>query len=113
MISLPEPPKLGPPENYLHAIWFTAKEDEPIEWYDELDASRWSTRCVRKYRDGRLEAFSYAGDNWRDNMPGSSLPLVEVINQNPAFFVREISRDEFEDAWSEATSQMGSTKRGT
>ena len=102
MISLPGPPKLGPPEGYFHGVWFAAKEDEPIEYYDELDASRWSIRCVRKYRDGRLEAFSYASDNWRDKMPESSLPLVEVINQNPEFAAREISKDEFEAIWSQA-----------
>jgi hypothetical protein len=102
-MSLPGPPKLGPPESYVHIIWFAAKEDEPIEWYDELDASRWSIRCVREYRDGRLEAFSYASQNWREKMPESSLPLVEAINQNPEFSAREISKDEFEDIWSQAT----------
>jgi hypothetical protein len=75
MISLPGPPKLGPPESYVHAVWLAAKEDEPIEYYDELDASRWSIRRARKYRDGRVGAFSYAGDNWRDEMPESSLPV--------------------------------------
>lgn len=90
MISLPGPPKLGPPESYVHAVWLVAKEDEPIEYYDESDASRWPIRCVRKYRDGRLEAFSYAGDNWRDEMPESSLPVVEEINENPEFAAREI-----------------------
>jgi hypothetical protein len=30
-------PKLGPPESYVHAVWFAAKEDEPIEYYDELE----------------------------------------------------------------------------
>jgi hypothetical protein len=67
------------------------------------NASRWSIRCVRKYRDGRLEAFSYAGDNWRDEMPESSLPVVEEINQNPEFAAREISKDEFEAIWRQAT----------
>jgi hypothetical protein len=68
-----------------------------------LDASRWSIRCVRKHLDGRLDAFSYAGDNWRDEMPESPLPVVEEINQNPEFAAREISKDEFEAIWSQAT----------
>jgi hypothetical protein len=34
MISLPGPPELGPPESYFHGVWFAAKEDEPIEYYD-------------------------------------------------------------------------------
>ena len=103
MSSLPGPPKLGPPESYFHGVWFTAEEDEPTESYDELDASCWSIRCVRKYRDGRLEAVSYASDDWRDKMPESSLPPVEVINQNSEFAASEISKDEFEAIWSQAT----------
>jgi hypothetical protein len=103
MISLPGPPELGPPESYFHGVWFAANEDEPIEYYDELDASRWSIRCARKYRDGRLEAFSHASDNWRDKMPESSLPLVELIIRNPDFAAREISKEEFEAIWTQAT----------
>ena len=106
MISLPGPPKLGPPESYFHGVWFGAGEDDPIEYYDELDSSRWSIRCVRKYRDGSLEAFSYASENWRDKMSESSLPPVEVINQNPEFAAREISKDEFEAIWSRATQPV-------
>jgi hypothetical protein len=104
MISLPGPPKLGPPESYFHGVWFGAGEDDPIEYYDELDPLRWSIRCVRKYRDGRLEAFSYASDNWRDKMPGCSVPLVEEINQTPSeTAAREISKGEFEAIWAQAT----------
>jgi hypothetical protein len=103
MISLPVPPKLGPPESYFNGVWFAAKEDEPIEYYDELDASRWSVRGIRTYRYGRLEAFSYASENSRDRMPESALPLVEVINKNPEFAAREISKGEFEAIWSQAT----------
>jgi hypothetical protein len=36
-------------------------------------------------------------------MPESSLPVVEEINQNPKFAAREISNDEFEVIWSQAT----------
>jgi uncharacterized protein DUF6881 len=103
MILLPGPPQLGPPANYFLCVWISAAEDEPIEWYDELDASRWSIRCVRKYRDGSLEAHSYASENWRDVMPGSSIPPLEMINRDPQFVAREISKAEFEAVWSRAT----------
>src|ERR1043166_7129706 len=55
-IELPGPPELGPPDSYFYGVWIDATEDEPREYYDELDADRWSIRCVRKYRDGRFEA---------------------------------------------------------
>jgi hypothetical protein len=102
LVALPGPPELGPPESWFCGVWLSANEDEPYEWYDELDASRWSIRCVRKYRDGRLEAYSYASDNWRDVMPETPIPPVETINRDPEFSAREISRAEFEAVWSEA-----------
>lgn len=43
---LPEAPELGPPASYFHGIWVDAPEEEAVEWYDELDALRWSIRCV-------------------------------------------------------------------
>src|SRR5882724_2497942 len=57
---LPGAPELGPPACYFHGVWVGAPEDEAVEWYDELDALRWSIRCVRKFRDGSLKAYSYA-----------------------------------------------------
>jgi hypothetical protein len=50
---LPEAPELGPPASYFHGIWVDAPEEEAVEWYDELDALRWSIRCVRKFAMAR------------------------------------------------------------
>src|SRR5262245_10182765 len=102
LTELPKPPRLGPAHSYFHGVWIDACEDEPVEYYDELDASRWSIRCVRKYRDGRLEAFSYASDNWRDVMPEAPIPPLATINSNPQFSAREISKPEFENMWKQA-----------
>jgi hypothetical protein len=93
---------VGPADSYFHAVWIDAQEDEPIEWFDELDASRLSIRCVRKYRDGRLEAYSYASGNWRDVMPEGSFPPLAVINRDPQFVAKEISKSEFEFVWDQA-----------
>jgi hypothetical protein len=101
-IQLPGPPRHGPPESYFHCVWIDAAEHEPVEWYDELDASRWSVRCVRKYRDGRLEAHSYASDDWRDAMPESPIPPLAIINHDSQFSAKEISKSEFEVAWNQA-----------
>jgi hypothetical protein len=102
MTQLPGPPRLGPADSYLHCIWIEAAEDAPVDWYDELDASRWSIRCVRKYDNGRLEAHSYASDNWRDVMPEALIPPLAIINQDPQFSVKEISKAEFDIVWSQA-----------
>jgi len=103
MSKLPPSPNLGAPDSYFHAAWLAAGEDEPVDWYDELDAERYPIRCVRQYRDGRREAFSYASENWRDVMPEGPLPPVAEINLNPEFSAKEISKTEFETMWSEAS----------
>ena len=36
-----------------------------LERFDELDAERWPIRCVRRFRDGALKAYSYASPDWR------------------------------------------------
>jgi hypothetical protein len=102
---LPETPELGPPASYFHGTWIGAPEEEAVEWYDELDAERWSIRCVRKFRDGSLRAFSYASADWRCQMPDQPLPPVEEINQNLDFLAREITKAEFETVWEEAQAQ--------
>lgn len=96
------PPETGPPQSYIHVIWLAAGADEPQEYFDELDAARWSIRCVRLYRDGRREALSYASPNWRDVMPSAAIDEPAVINRDTQFRARAISREEFERVWEAA-----------
>jgi len=91
---LPRAPELGPPASYFHGLWVGAPEGEALEWYDELDALRWSIRCVRKFRDGSLKAHSYASADWRDTMPDQPLPPLEEINENADFICKEIAKAE-------------------
>jgi len=103
---LPEPPKLGPPVSWFHGVWITAPDDEPVEWFDELDAEHWSIRCVRKFRDGSLKAHSYASPDWRHEMPEVPIPPLEEINDNPDFAAKDISKAEFEVVWEMARRAM-------
>ena len=103
---LPGPPDLGQPASWVHGVWASAPEDEPVEWFDELDALRWSIRCARRFRDGSLKAYSYASPDWRHAMSDQPIPPIEEINENPDFLAREISREEFEVVWERATRDM-------
>jgi hypothetical protein len=103
---LPGPPELGPPVSWSHAVWVSAPDDEPIEWYDELDVLRWPIRCIRKLRDGSVKTYSYASPDWRSEMPDQPIPLPEEINENPDFVAKEISKQEFEVAWEGAAREM-------
>jgi hypothetical protein len=93
------PPTLGSPASYIHVIWLAAFPEDVHEFYDELDAERWSIRCVRVYRDRSSTAFSYDSPNWRDVMPEAAIDEPDVINRDSQFLARTISREEFEAAW--------------
>jgi len=103
---LPGPPELGPPVSWFHGVWITAPDDEVVDWYDELDSERWSIRCVRRFRDGSLKAYSYASPDWRHEMPEMPLPPLEEINDNPDFSAKEITKAEFEAVWEKATRDV-------
>jgi hypothetical protein len=97
------PPTRGPPVSYIHVIWLAAGAGDVHEYYDELDAERWSIRCVRVYSDrSSVVAFSYDSPNWRDVMPEATIDDPEVINRDSQFRARTISREEFEIAWDAA-----------
>jgi hypothetical protein len=96
------PPRLGPPDSYIHVIWLAAFPNDPHEYYDELDAERWSIRCVRVDRDRSYHAYSYNSSNWRDVMPEAAIQEPAAINRDSQFRARAISKDEFEAAWRQA-----------
>jgi hypothetical protein len=73
---------------WFHGTWITAPDAEALDWYDELDALRWSIRCVRRFRDGSLKAYSYASPDWRNEMPELPIPPLQEINDNSDFFAR-------------------------
>jgi uncharacterized protein DUF6881 len=102
---LPGTAKLGPPISWFHGVWVSAPDSEPVDWFDELDALRWSIRCVRRFRDGSMRAHSYASSDWRDEMPQAPVPPLEEINSNPEFRAREITKEEFEILWEAANRQ--------
>jgi hypothetical protein len=100
-----KPPQLGPPTSYIQVIWLAAFPEDVHEFYDELDAQRWSIRCVRVYRDRSSAAFSYASPNWRDVMPQAPIDEPGVINRDSQFHARAITQAEFDAAWQAAASQ--------
>jgi hypothetical protein len=99
------PPKLGPPQHYIHVVWLDAPEGEPSEYFDELDGQRWTIRCVRKFADGSLAAFSYDTPNWADVMPAADVPPSEIIDQDPQFSARDISAEDFATIWKTASGE--------
>lgn len=104
--SFPGPPKMGPPASHFYCLWIEARDgdpvryaDDPVEFYDELDAERWSIRCVRIFRDGMAKAHCYANPDWRHVMPEAPFPPADEFSQQAGFLAKEITAEEFEAVW--------------
>jgi len=95
---LPAPPSFGPPDSYIR-VDSPPDADFEIECYGELDRYRCPIRWIKRYRDGRLRACSYAHRNWPDMMPEAPISTITEINAVSGFSAREISAAEFEAVW--------------
>jgi hypothetical protein len=75
--------------------------DDPTVLISELNETNFETRKIEIYPDGRRSHAcedSASGDTQLSIEP---LPAIEEIASDPQFEVREISKEEFEKAWSE------------
>jgi hypothetical protein len=89
---------------YLRVSWIHEHESEPIELYSECNESGWEVRKVEMFRDGR---FGYAGPgvNFGGSMLGlEPIPSLAEIASSPEFRPVEISKEEFEQVWSRAST---------
>jgi hypothetical protein len=99
---------------YLYSKWKNAPVNRPAEYYSELDESRWETRKVEVFRDGRL-GFASAMESTPDTELGIvPVPSLAEIESQLEFDVRLIEAEEFEALWKRATAQSRSaTSKGT
>src|SRR5262249_39749528 len=72
--------------------WLDVPDDEAVDWYDELDAERWSIRCVRRFRDGSWKALSYGDLDRRWQMPEAPIPPLDQIYDSPEFRAQRFRR---------------------
>jgi hypothetical protein len=85
--------------NYLRVRWKHSAPDYPTLLYSELDHSRYETRKIDIYPDGR---WGYADGH--EEVGGTGLgekatPSVAELNENPEFEAKEIEAEEFEKLW--------------
>jgi hypothetical protein len=87
-------------KTYFACHWNHSSEEQPVEFYGELDEGRWELRKIEVYRDGRAVTLGP-----KDIEPGARtlaeapIPPLEQIEADPQFEPREITREEFEAVW--------------
>ncbi len=82
--------------------WQHDLADETVVLYSEV-IDGWETRKVEVYRDGRIDHASEDVETGTAKLSEVLMPTVEDIAEQTEFVPVEISVDDFESVWRQAT----------
>jgi hypothetical protein len=86
--------------SYFYCRWRHDDANEPVDLYSEIDDSRYETRKVYVWADGR-RAYADEQEAVGDTQLGDQVvPPLNEINGDPQFEAREMTKQEFEEIWS-------------
>ena len=87
---------------YIYSKWKNSPAGSPVEFYSELDGSRYETRKVEVFHGGKL---GYASKNKTSNNTQLGIipvpPLSEIMSQ-PEFEIKPITKEDFGVIWEKA-----------
>ena len=91
--------------SYIHSRWKNAPPDSPVEFFSEMDNSRWETRKVEVFAGGRLEFASTAKpSNGATRLAIIPLPRSGTSPARSNSRSRRFPADQFETIWKRANS---------
>lgn len=85
---------------YLKVLWSSKQENHPSIIYKEIDADGWEVRKVEIFRDGHSTFADLSSDAGKSMLSDQKLEIGR-IRQSGTLRFNEISREEFEQVWSE------------
>jgi len=97
---------------YVRVLWLHDHPDEPIELLSELDESSWEIRKIERFRNGFVSLADGVSSSGGTRLGLEPMPSLQEINSDPEFKAAEISREEFEFAWTTAHPTVGSRTVG-
>lgn len=90
---------------YIYSKWKNSPVGSPVEFYSELDPSRYETRKIEIFANGKL-GFASSGNATEGTRLGiTPVPPISEIRSQPEFEIKEISKIDFEKKWQEATKK--------
>ena len=89
--------------HYVKVRWSHDSPDEPVTYLSELGEDRYETRKVQIYRDGRMEWADEQHETPTAGVSEIEFPPLEEIRAQPEFTAQEITAEEFNAAWAQAT----------
>jgi hypothetical protein len=88
---------------YVKVSWRHSHPDEPTLLYSDLDDARWETRKVEIFRNGKTGYASHTASGGPTRLGIVPTPPISIIASDPQFEPTEITREEFEEVWLQAT----------
>jgi hypothetical protein len=85
---------------YILVKWIQLFTDEPVLLYCELDESRYETRKVEVFRNGKMGFASEDEEFGSTRLGIDPVPEISEIEKDLEFEPKEISKEEFEKIWS-------------
>ena len=83
---------------YLYVAWEHNFEDEPKEFYMELNEERFQERVLEIFKDGEI-AYATSNQEFNTFLAKEAYPDIEEINATEEFRARIITKEEFEKVW--------------
>jgi hypothetical protein len=84
---------------YFKVRWLHQNLDEPVWLYSELDDDGWEIRKVEIFADGNQGFASPSESKGSTALGIVPVPPLEVILRDSEFEGTEITKQEFEEAW--------------
>ena len=83
---------------YLYVTWEHNFEDEPKEFYMELNEERFQERVLELFEDGEI-AYATSSQEVNTFLAKEDYPDIEEINSTEEFRAKLITKEEFEKVW--------------
>ena len=83
---------------YLYVTWEHNFEDEPKEFYMELNEERFQERVLEIFEDGKI-AYATSNQEFNTFLAKEHYPDIKEINSTEEFRGKIITKKEFEKVW--------------
>ncbi len=90
---------------YLFVTWDHNFQDEPKEFYMELDEKRSQKKVLEIFEDGNI-AYATTTEEFNTFLAKETYPSVEEVNSTDEFRATIITKEDFERVWKNRDKQI-------
>ncbi|MGL4963276.1 MAG: DUF6881 domain-containing protein [Inquilinus sp.] len=85
---------------YIRVRWLHSRRNDPVLLITELDEARWEVRKIEIFPNGSIGYADRQMEHGGTRLGVVPVPSIVDIAADPEFTPEDITREEFEDAWS-------------